>query len=116
MNSLAGVEEEQFALPVLRLGLVQEQDDAGRGRVVEEIFRQVDHAFDQVLLDEPAADVFFLVRVCVPLTAGGGASVEHHGGAALSLQAGEDVLHPAPIGLAAGKARALGKRSSSSAS
>ena len=35
--------------------------------------------------------------------------VEHHGRAAGRLQAREDVLHPAPVGLAAGEARALGE-------
>jgi len=32
-----------------------------------------------------------------------------HGGAAVRFEAGKDVLHPAPVGLAAGEARTLGE-------
>ena len=79
----AGVEQEELAFALLRLGLVQEEDDARRGGVVEKVFRQVDDALDQVLLDEPVAHVFFLVGVGVAGAARGGAGVEHDGGAAL---------------------------------
>ena len=62
-----------------------------------------------VLLDEPSAYLLFLVAVCIARAARGGASVEHHRSAPVRLQAGEDVLQPAPVGLAAGVARAFGK-------
>jgi len=100
----AGVEQKELVLALLRLGPVQHEDDAGSGGVVEQVLRQVDDALDDVLLHEPAAHVLFLVGVRIAGTARGGAGVEHHGGAALRLEAGEDVLHPAPVGLAAGEA------------
>ena len=104
-----GVEQEKFSFALLRLRLVQEEDDAGRGGVVEQVFRQIDDALDEVLLHEPAAHVLFLVGVRIAGAARGGAGVEHDGGAARVAEAGEDVLHPAPVGLVAGEARALGE-------
>ncbi len=77
-----GVEQEEFAFALLGLRFVQEEDDAGRGGVVEKIFRQVDHALDEVLLHKPTAHVFFLVGVGIAGAARGGASVEHDGGPA----------------------------------
>ena len=105
----ARVEQEEFALPLLRLCLVQHDNDAGGAGVVEEVFRQIEHALDQVLLHEPAAYVLFLVGVRVAGAARGCAGVVHYGGAAFVIQAGENVLHPAPVRLASGKAGVLGK-------
>src|SRR3989344_2457338 len=48
-------------------------DDGRRGGVVEQVFRQVEHAFDEVLLHEPAAHVLFLVGVGVAAAARRGA-------------------------------------------
>ena len=74
------------SLPLRSFGLAlfRNEDDAGGGGVVEEVFRQVDDALDEVLLHEPAADVLFLVGVGIAGAARGGAGVEHDGGAALS--------------------------------
>ncbi len=105
----AGVQQEKFPLALFRLRSVQEENDAGRAGVVEQVFRQVDDAFDEVLLHEPAAHVLFLVGVRIAGAARGGACVEHDGGAARVAEAGEDVLRPAPVRLVAGEARALGE-------
>ena len=79
----AGVEEKEFAFAVGGLGIVEKENNARRGGVVEKIFRQVDNAFDQVLLDEPFAHVFFFVRIGVAGAARSGAGVENDGGAAV---------------------------------
>jgi hypothetical protein len=82
----------------LGLGLVQEQNDAGRGGVVEEVLGQVEDALDQVVVDEPLADGLLLVGAGIARAAGGGAGVEDDGGAAFVVEAGVHVLHPAPVG------------------
>jgi hypothetical protein len=61
----AGVEQEHLSGAILRFGAVQDNDDARGGGVVEQVFRQVDHALDEILLDEPFADLFFLVGIGV---------------------------------------------------
>src|SRR5207247_4004929 len=68
-----------------------------------------DDALNEILLNEPAAHIFFFVRVCIAGTSLGRTGVEHHGGAPLRLETGEDDLHPAPIGLAAGITSTFGK-------
>src|SRR5258707_437625 len=103
------VKQKELALPLSCLFLIQNDDDAGRGSVVEKIFRQIDNTLDKVLLHEPATHVLFLVGAGVARTARGSSSVEHNGGATLWFEAGENVLHPAPVRLAARKARALRK-------
>ena len=97
-EDLAGVDEEDLALAVLRLGLVQEEDDARGGGVVEEVFGQVEDALDEVVVDEPLADGLFLVGAGIARSAGGGAGVEDDGGAAGVVEAGVHVLDPAPVG------------------
>jgi hypothetical protein len=93
-----GVDEEDLALARLRLGLVEEEHDAGGGGVVEEVFGQVENALDEVVVDEPLADGPFLVAAGIARSAGGGAGVEDDGGATFVIQAGVHVLHPAPVG------------------
>lgn len=97
-EDLAGIDEEDLALALLRLGLVQKQHNAGGGGVVEEVLRQVEDALDQVAVQEPLADRLFLVGAGIARAAGGGAGVEDDGGAALVIEAGMDVLDPAPVG------------------
>ena len=87
-----------LSLSVLRLGLVKEEHDARGGGVVEEVFGQVEDALDEVVVHEPLADAFFLVGSHIAGASGGGAGVEDDGGAALVVQAGLHVLHPAPVG------------------
>ncbi len=60
-EDLAGVDEEDFTLSGLRFIPVEEEDDAGGGGVVEEVFGQVEDAFNEVVVDEPLADGFFLI-------------------------------------------------------
>ena len=98
LEDLAGIDEENLALPSLRLGGVQEQDDARGTGVVEEVFRQVEHALDEVAIDEPLADGFFLVVPGISRATGDGPGVPDHCGAAVGLEGGEDVLGPAPVG------------------
>ncbi len=117
-EDLAGVDEEDLALSGLGLGPVEEEDDARGGGVVEEVFGQVEDALDEVVVDEPLADGFFLVGAGIARAAGGGAGVEDDGGAAGSglrlacmcwtqPQSAEDLP---------GKPAPAGKRSSSSLS
>ena len=112
----AGVEQKDFALSFVRLRLVEHENNARRGGVVEKIFWQVDHAFDQVLLDEPSANFFFFVRVRVARASGGGAGIEDDGGTAFGIQAGQRDLDPAPVCFAAGIARSPEETLDSSAS
>ena len=105
----AGIEQEEFASTILRLGLVEQDDDARRAGVVEEVLRQVDDAFDQVLLDEPAADVLFLVAVGVAGAAGGGAGVEDDGGPAVSLRLARMIWTQPQSALLPGKPAPFGK-------
>jgi hypothetical protein len=98
LNHLAGVDQEDLVLAVLWLGLIQEQKDTGGAGVVEQVRRQVDDAFDQILLDEPLPDAFFFVLVGGAATAGRRASVEDNRGPTGGVQRGEDVLGPAPVG------------------
>jgi hypothetical protein len=116
-EDLAGVDEEDLALARLGLGLVQEQHDAGGGGVVEEVFRQVEHALDEVVVHEPLADGLFLVGAGIARAAGGGAGVEHDGGAALSFRlACMCCTQPQSAEDLPGKPAPAGKRSSSSLS
>lgn len=109
-KDLAGVDEQDLALARLRLGLVQEQHDTGRGGVVEQVFGQIQHALDQVVIHEPLADGLFLVGAGIARTARGGPGVEDDGGASGGVQAGVHVLDPAPVGGGfAGKAGPGGK-------
>lgn len=98
LKDLAGVDEEDFSFAVLQLGLVQEQDDAGGGGVVEEVFRQVEDALDEVVVHEPLADGLFLVGASIARAAAGGSGVEDDGGAAFVIEASVHVLDPAPVG------------------
>jgi hypothetical protein len=82
-EDLAGVDEEDPALPGLGLILVEKEDDAGGGGVVEEVLGQVEDALDEVVVDEPLADGFFLVGAGIARASGGGAGVEDDGGAAV---------------------------------
>ncbi len=95
---LAGVDEEYLASSGFRLSLVEKQDDAQRGDVVDRSFRAVEDALDKVVVREPLADGLFLVGAGVARTAGGGASVQDDGCAALSVGTGVDMLDPAPVG------------------
>ncbi|TQN50774.1 hypothetical protein DLNHIDIE_00629 [Acidithiobacillus thiooxidans ATCC 19377] len=97
-EDLGGVDKQDLALARLRLGLVEEQHDAGGGGVVEEVFGQVEHALNEVVVDEPLADGLFLVGASIARSARDGAGVEDDGGAAAGVQAGVDVLDPAPVG------------------
>ena len=110
LEELAGVHQQHLALAGFGLGAPQEEHDARRGGVVEEVVRQVEHAFHQVVLHEPAAHLALLAVAIVAAAAAGGAGIQHHGGAAGGLHAGVDVLHPAPVrtGLT-GEARAGGE-------
>lgn len=74
-----GVEEEELAFAVVGLGLVEKENNAGGGGVIEKILWQINDAFDEVLFDEPFAHVFFFVGVRVAGAAGGGAGVEYDG-------------------------------------
>ena len=98
LEDLAGVEKKDFALAVLGLGLVQEEDDAGGGGVVEEVLGEVEDALDKVAVNEPLADALFLVGSCIPRATGGGSGVEDDSSAAGVVQAGMDMLDPAPVG------------------
>lgn len=97
-EDLGGIDEQDLALARLRLGLVQEQQDARSGGVVEQVFGQVEHALDEVVVDEPLADGLFLVGAGIARSARCGAGVEDDGGPAGGVHAGVDVLHPAPVG------------------
>ena len=55
----------ELAPAVFRLGLLQEEQDARSTGVVEEVFGQVDDAFDQVLIDKALADQFLRILVGV---------------------------------------------------
>src|SRR6185312_831592 len=100
----AGVDQHDLALAILWLVPAQHHDDAGGGGVVEQVVGQQDHAVDQVVFDEPAADVAFLVLVLAAAAAGDRTGVEYHGGAAVVAEAGDGVLQPGPVGLAGGDA------------
>src|SRR5690606_32478952 len=63
LEAAAGVEQDDLTLARGGLALGEHDDDAGGGGVVEEVLRQQDHAVDQVAVDEPLADVAFLVLV-----------------------------------------------------
>ena len=104
-----GVQQEEPILALLRLGLVMHDDDARRSRVVEEILRQVDDTFDQVLLDKPAADFFLFIRIRFAGATRSGTGVDNHGGAARWIKTCENMLQPTPISFAAGIARTLRK-------
>ena len=97
-EDLAGINEEDFASPGFGLGLVEEEDDARGGGVVEEVFGQVEDALDEVLVNKPLADGLFLVGAGIARAAGGGAGVEDDGGTAGGVEAGVHVLDPAPVG------------------
>ena len=94
----AGINEEDFALPGLWLGLVEEQDDTWGGGVVEEVFGQVKNALDEVLLNKPLADGFFLVGAGIARASGGGTGVEDDSSTTFDVEAGLHVLDPAPVG------------------
>ena len=70
LEGLAGINEENFALPGFWLGLVEEQNDTRGAGVVEEVFGQVEDALDQVLLNKPLADGFFLVGAGITRASG----------------------------------------------
>ena len=72
--------------------------------VVEEVVGQQDHAVDQIVIDEPLADVALLVLVLRARAARDRAGVEHDRRAAMIVQTGERVLEPGPIALAGGDA------------
>ncbi len=97
-EDLAGVDEEDPALSVPRFVSVEEEDDARGGGVVEQVFGQVEDTLDEVVVNEPPADGFFLVGAGIARAARGGASVEDDGGAACGIEAGVHVLDPAPVG------------------
>ena len=80
-EDLAGIDEENLPLPSVGLVPVEKEDDAGGGGVVEEVLGQVEDALDQVVVDEPLADGFFLVGTGIARAAGGGPGVEDDGGA-----------------------------------
>ena len=65
-EDLAGVDEKDSSFSVPGLRLVEEEHDARGGGVVEQIFRQVEDALDQVVVDEPLADSLFLVCSDIP--------------------------------------------------
>ena len=94
----AGINEEDFALPGFWFRLVEEQDDTWSGGVVEEIFGQIEDAFDEVLLNKPLADGLFLVGAGITRASGSGAGIENDGGAAGGIEAGVHMLDPAPVG------------------
>ena len=56
------------------------------------------NTLDEVAIDEPLADGLFLVVPGISRAAGDGPGVPDHGGAAIGLEGGEDVLRPAPVG------------------
>ena len=81
-EDLAGIDEEDLALAGLGFGPVEKEDNARGGGVVKEVFGQVEDALDDVVVDKPLADGFFLVGAGIARSAVGGAGVEDDGGAA----------------------------------
>jgi hypothetical protein len=98
----AGVDQHDFSLAVFGFVFAEHDDDAGGAGVVEEVVGQEDDAVDEVLFDEPFADVAFLVFVFAAAAAGDGSGVENDGGTAAGFQRGDGVLQPGPVALAAG--------------
>lgn len=56
--------------------------------VAEAVFLQVEHALDEVPVDEQLADGLFLVVPDTSRVAGDGAGIEHDGGAPGGIEAG----------------------------
>ena len=110
LEDLAGIDQQDLAPAQFGFGPVEKKHNARRGGIVKEVFRQVEHTVDQVVIDEPLAHGLFLAGPGIARTTGGGAGVEHHGSAACVIQAGVHVLHPAPVsGGFAGKSCPGGK-------
>src|SRR5262249_19181028 len=78
---LRGVDEKQLALTLCRLGFVQHQYNARRRGVVEEIFWQINDAFDEILFNEPTTYVSFPAPIRIAGTTGSRPSVKHNGSA-----------------------------------
>ena len=57
MVKVAGVDELHLALALLGFLVGQNPDVGGDAGVVEQVVRQLDDGFEQVVLDEVAADV-----------------------------------------------------------
>ena len=95
----AGVDEQHLAAAVAEPAVVPvagEEPEAGRdlGRV-EELAGQRDHAVDQILLDEPLADL-----ALASLGRGHRAVREHEAGDAPRGEVVDEVLHPREVGVA----------------
>ena len=94
----AGVDEQHAVLLFRWFRLVQEQHDSRSGGVVKEVFREIEHAFDDIVIDEPLADALFLVGTCIARPARSGTGIEDDCCTTPRVQAGMDVLHPPPVG------------------
>lgn len=97
---LARVEQGDRALLRLGLALVEHHDDASGRRVVEEVVGQQDDALDEIAVDEPLADVAFLVFVLRARAARYGTGVEDDRRTAGVLEHRERLLEPGPVTLA----------------
>ncbi len=77
----SGVEQKEFVLAIGGFILVQEQNDAWRSGVVKQIFGQVNHAFNQVIIHKPFAHLLLFGRVGAADAPTRRARIQHNGGA-----------------------------------
>src|SRR4051794_2819389 len=98
--SPARVEKKDLPLTSGRLSLVNDDDHAGGGRVVEQVLRQEDHAVDQIAVDEPLTDGALTVLVLATGAARYRPGIEHNRPASSFSHGGERMLEPCPVAFA----------------
>src|SRR5574341_274115 len=82
------------------LRLIQENDNPRSRGIVKQIFRQVYHAFNKIILNKPFAALLFFIASLISTAAAGGACIQYNASSSCIIQAAVNMLYPAPVNLA----------------